>query len=177
MEFEVEEKQKEKPSLDNAVTSYLDDNLLSPGFGGKVLTAHRVLGSNSEEVYVWVYAQEFYDDFREKGTGLSGPVVLTISSQDEEEIKIIDHRLPRDGSYYPQDIKAMFPKKVQEAIFSVQQGQLIQELSSQVEERARVTRMSFGIQDPESTGAIPSIDNKASTADGEASKRIDLLKR
>jgi hypothetical protein len=126
-------------SLANAITTYLNDNLLLPEFGGKVFTAHEILGANAEEIYVWAYAQEFYqqNNVLEKGTGLSCPTVLTIDSQDEQEVKIIDHKLPRDGSFYPQDIRTMFPKEIQDIIFSIQQGETIPELRCQVEERAR----------------------------------------
>jgi len=126
-------------SLANAITTYLDENLLLPNFGGKVFTAHEILGAKAEEIYVWAYAQEFYkqNNALEKGTGLSCPAVLTIDSQDGKEVKIVDHKLPRDGSFYSQDIKTMFPKKVQDAIFNINQGQTIPELSYQVEERAK----------------------------------------
>jgi len=126
-------------SLANAITTYLDENLVAPNFGGKVFTAYEILGAKAEEIYVWAYAQEFYKENNalEKGTGLSCPVVLTVDSQDEKEVNIIDHKVPRDGSFYSQDIKTLFPKKVQDAIFNIHQGQTIPELSYQVEERAR----------------------------------------
>ncbi len=116
-----------------------DENLVAPNFGGKVFTAHEILGAKAEEIYVWAYAQEFYKENNalEKGTGLSCPVVLTVDSQDEKEVNIIDHKMPRDGSFCSQDIKTLFPKKVQDAIFNIHQGQTIPELSYQVEERAR----------------------------------------
>lgn len=114
----------------NAITAYLDDNLLSPNFGGKIFTAHEILGANAEEIYVWVYAQEFYkqNNVLKKGTGISCPIVLIIDLQNGQEISILDHKQPRDGSYYSQDIKTMFPRKVQEAISRIHQGQTIPEL-------------------------------------------------
>ncbi|MDK2984515.1 MAG: hypothetical protein PWQ96_157 [Clostridia bacterium] len=126
-------------SLDETITTYLDEHLLAPNFGGKVFTAHKILGDNSDEIYVWAYAMEFYKQNKSlrKGTGQSGPVVLNIEAQNGQRVKIASHKQPRDGSLYIQDIKNMFPKKVQDAIFNIQQGQTIPELSYQAEQRAR----------------------------------------
>lgn len=122
-----------------AIGTYLEENLLLPAFGGRVFAACEILGAGPREIYVWVYAQEFYkqQDVLEKGTGLSCPVVLTVDSQDDREPWVIGHRLPRDGSLYSQDIKAMFPGSVQHLVNGIQQGQTIPELSNLVEEKAR----------------------------------------
>lgn len=121
-----------------AISAYLDENLLSPAFGGRVFTAHEILGADAEGIYIWVYAQEFYktQGTLTKGTGLSCPAVLIIDSQGGQP-KVIGHRLPRDGSLYTQDVSALFPSKIQRLIKGVEQGQTIPEMSNLVEEKAK----------------------------------------
>lgn len=122
----------------NTILSYLDKNLISPSFGGKVFSSYKILGSSSEEIYVWVLVQEFYkaNDSVKLGTAISAPVVLVIN-QNKDSVTIVSHKIPGDGAQYSEDVKKLFPKEIQEEIFNIQQGQTIEELSNQIKERAR----------------------------------------
>jgi len=69
-----------------------------------------ILGQDGQEVYLWAICQVAGDP---NGHAASLPVVITLSGDgmiDEVEI-------PRDGTLYGEDIRTMFPKKMQSIIF------------------------------------------------------------
>lgn len=130
---------QESPHLAEAIGLYLDDHLMPPGFGGVVFTAYAVLGAAPGEVYVWAFAQEFYDQDGSIGTGsgLSCPAVVKISLGGEQVVGVAGHRIPRDGELYAEDVKNMFPESVQHAVLGIHQSDTVAELRASVEERAR----------------------------------------
>lgn len=110
---------------------YINENLIKPNSGGKILSAHEVLGSDKEagEIYVWTIVQEFINkgDGFEKTSGLSQPLVLKVEETDGS-LKIFNHKAPRDGNDYPNDIKNLFPKEVRNKIANFNNQKLIEEL-------------------------------------------------
>lgn len=125
---------------DDTILAYLDKNLIKPHFGGKVFSAYKILGNDSDQIHVWAYIMEFYKDGTnnsiEEGTGMSGPMVLRVN-QSGNNVVVVNHTMPRDGAFYTGDIKKLFPQDVQEMIFSIHDTQIVEELSSQAEKRAK----------------------------------------
>ncbi len=103
------------------INLYLSEEVMDPNFGGEVFSVYDVLKSDRKtgEIYIWALIEEYYetDAGLEPGTGMSVPMVLHIK-QNEDAFGIRDHTLPRDGSYYPEDIKTLFPRSVQSKILN-----------------------------------------------------------
>ncbi|MGE6490351.1 hypothetical protein ACQKD4_01490 [Exiguobacterium sp. NPDC077395] len=99
----------------NELERYLTAEVMSPNFGGDVYASYHILGTSTtrQEVYVWALLQEYYPNHQqlERGTGMSVPIVLRID-QSTGVSRIVDHTLPRDGSYYPSDLHTLFPLRI-----------------------------------------------------------------
>lgn len=144
-------------SKNEAVQKYLEENeeFNKPSFGGKNFVAYKKLGEKSAgnltEQYLWVLAQEYFieDGSLQKGTGISGPVLLVFVDK-----KIDGLRFPRDGNLYINDLREMFPSEVlNQPVFSSKDvsyhNQLVDELSQDVEAQARL----FSEASEKSTGS------------------------
>jgi hypothetical protein len=68
-----------------------------------------ILGISGSEVYVWVLCKA------RDWPGTPGSVPAVIHLAKDGEIKGVN--LPRDGNYFPKDIRTMFPSEVQTKIF------------------------------------------------------------
>jgi hypothetical protein len=94
------------------IERYIRQEVMSPNFGGEVFSAYEILDSDRKkgELYIWALIQEYYkeDTGIEQGTGMSVPMVLKID-ESKDSLKVLSHTLPRDGSFYAEDIKSMFP--------------------------------------------------------------------
>lgn len=94
---------------------WLARGLAGPNFGGRPYCGVDVLGMSADarRAYVWVFCQELYLSAGQvqEGTGVSVPVLVTISGSGAGTL-VMSWRMPRDGSAYPSDIKAMFPAAV-----------------------------------------------------------------
>ena len=53
-----------------------------------------------------------------------------------DEFEVIDSRIPRDGSYYPKDIKSIFPRNVRKQIEDVHQDGTVKRLSLENQQKA-----------------------------------------
>lgn len=69
-----------------------------------------ILGTSGNEVYVWALCKVKAPI----GSAGSVPAVIKLA----ENRKIEEVIIPRDGSYYPVDVKALFPADIQEQIFN-----------------------------------------------------------
>ncbi len=71
----------------------------------------QVLGHTGQEVYVWAFcaANQAGADI----TAASVPTVLTLT----DDGHTVTARIPRDGTYYAEDVRAMFPPEVQQQVF------------------------------------------------------------
>lgn len=123
------------------IEKYLRDEVMDPNFGGKNFSAYEVLGSDQDkgEIYIWAFIQEYYEEGNgiEEGTGMSVPMVLKLD-QSQNSFKVLSHTLPRDGNYYAEDIKDLFPKKAEKKIFdypTVDIGKLIKEAEGEAKEK------------------------------------------
>lgn len=94
------------------IERYIRQEVMSPNFGGEIFSAYEILASNEEkgEIYLWALIEEYYKEGAEveQGSGMSVPMVLKVD-RSEGALKVTGHSLPRDGSFYADDIKDMFP--------------------------------------------------------------------
>jgi len=108
---------------EGSIRDYLQNNIVSPSFCGKVFCAYDLFGSEIKDnkiyVYLWTLCMEYClkDGKLIKGSGVSMPVVL-IASQIQQGYKITEHKEPMNGSFYAKSIKELFPEKYYKYIFS-----------------------------------------------------------
>jgi len=121
------------------IEEYLNREVMEPSFGGEVFSAYEILGTddNAEKIYIWALILEYYktDTALEVGTGMSLPMVLHVE-QTEDSLQISSHTMPRDGSYYQEDVETLFPNNIQSKIFdypSKHIDKLSDELDNKVE--------------------------------------------
>lgn len=72
-------------------------------------------------LYVWVYCAEYSLENGELETlsGSSGPVKIVYPNElSFYDLDRFSHEVPRNGSYYSEDIKEIFPENIQEKIFN-----------------------------------------------------------
>ena len=81
-------------------------------------------------VYVWVLEERFYfeDGKIIQRSGSSIPYQFVVEKINDV-FEVIDSRIPRDGSYYPKDLKNIFPRSVRKEIENVYQDGTIERLS------------------------------------------------
>lgn len=71
----------------------------------------QVLGHTGQEVYVWAFCAA-----RQPGADIAAasvPAVLALAGDGHT----ITARIPRDGTYYPEDVRTLFPADVQQRVF------------------------------------------------------------
>ncbi|MBT2694244.1 hypothetical protein [Bacillus sp. ISL-55] len=94
------------------IERYISQEVMDPNFGGEIFNAYEILATNEEkgEIYLWALIEEYYKEGAEveHGSGMSVPMVLKVD-RSEGTFKVTGHTLPRDGSFYADDVKAMFP--------------------------------------------------------------------
>jgi hypothetical protein len=123
-----------------SIKDYLQQKVASKGFNGNVYCEYDVLDAEiagvDGKLYLWAFCQEYYRKGQnlESGTGGSFPVVLKIR-EENNQIKVISHQKPRDGSLYATDMPVMFSKKALTII-----------AADPKEQNKRVTRMQNQIK-------------------------------
>ncbi|MBY0755349.1 hypothetical protein K5V21_07750 [Clostridium sardiniense] len=92
-------------------------------------SAFKILGSSDNEIYLWVLKEN------ESGGGGSVPLVLEIKKENNN-LNILSYKMPGSGDDYGKDIKEMFPKGVQNKIFSKPDAhnEMISELQKELQE-------------------------------------------
>lgn len=75
------------------------------------------------EVYLWVIFEEYIDKdgTLEKLSATSMPYVVIIDTTNDE-YKIIDYKVPKDGNKYKTSIKEMFPITIREKVLSFEKS-------------------------------------------------------
>ena len=96
------------------IEDYLVINIGISAFGGKVFCAYEPLNAEQgveDKIYLWALCQEYYleQESLMPGTGVSLPVALQIQEKNGH-YEVIDHIVPRDGTYYGPDVQATFPR-------------------------------------------------------------------
>jgi len=92
---------------------------------------------NLYSVYAWVLEECFYFEGGEiiDESGLSIPYKFVVEKINDE-FEVTDSRIPRDGNYYPKDIKNIFPRGVRKEIDNVHQDGTIERLSLENKQKA-----------------------------------------
>lgn len=90
-------------------------------------------------VYAWVVDGRYYLDNEEikQDSSSSIPYVFVVEKMDEEYV-VTDSRIPRDGSYYANDMKNMFPLSVRSDMERLQVDGTIEKMILEVEEKAEL---------------------------------------
>lgn len=80
-------------------------------------------------VYSWVLEETYYLDKNElkEESGSSIPYKFVVERNDEE-FKVVDSRIPRDGSYYSEDIDNIFPKSIRNQVNNVHDNGVVEKL-------------------------------------------------
>ena len=91
------------------------------------------------EVDAWVLCETYYQKEGNvlQDSGYSIPHKFTVEKQGDEYV-VTDAKIPRDGSYYPEDIKDMFSWSVRNSIEKVHQDGTIDRLSLEIEEQVEL---------------------------------------
>ncbi len=125
------------------IIDYLQKTILSPNFGGDVWVDYYEFGRQEKEIFLWVYAVEYFsrDGELEMGSGFSGPMALTIKDD-----SIQKHWQPREGENYSSSIKNKFPSKYQEDVlnFQARHQDILKDLKESVSRKAEEELIEAG---------------------------------
>ena len=90
-------------------------------------------------VYAWVVEGKYYleNDILKQGSGYSIPFKFKVM-KNESGYRVVDSRIPRDGSYYSNDMKNIFPRSVRNDMDKVHHDGTVDKLIIEVEEQAKL---------------------------------------
>lgn len=90
-------------------------------------------------VYAWIVEGKYYleNDILKQDSGYSIPFKFKVIKNDSG-YRVVDSRIPRDGSYYSGDMKNIFPRSVRNDMKNVHTDGTIDELIVEVEEQAKL---------------------------------------
>ena len=95
----------------DTIIDYLTDGIVEPTRGGEIFADYYEMGRGPNELYIWAHISEFYreDGELKAGSGVSHPMTLTLSNSDGSPT---EHLIPRDGSYYAESLREIFPTQL-----------------------------------------------------------------
>jgi hypothetical protein len=103
-----------KDTVEDEILSYLEKRLLSLQFGGVIGCAYEPVSEEWDgeqgKAYGWVLCIERLGDGID-GTGVSLPVVLTLTRSDAD-LEVTGHDIPADGTEYEASFQRLFPPSV-----------------------------------------------------------------
>jgi len=137
------------PALEERINDYLVEHIAIIGFGGEAFCVHEMLSpkiGNAGEIYIWAYCQEYTleQGLVIEGSGISIPVGLQ-TRQNNDQVEITGHLVPRDGSYFGPDVRSIFPKSTWPQIMP-QNKQEISLYNSRAKELMAETRIEAGLE-------------------------------
>ena len=90
-------------------------------------------------LYAWVLEGKYYLDNGEikQDSGSSIPYKFVVKKVDNQ-FKVVDYKIPRDGSYYPKDIKDIFPREVEKSILDVHSDGTVKRLQLDLDEQTKL---------------------------------------
>lgn len=90
-------------------------------------------------VYAWVLEESYYEEKGKvkQGSGLSTPYKFTVKNVNEK-FEVTEAKMPRDGTYYPVDMKDLFPSSVRNDIEKVQYDGTIERLSLDIQKQVEL---------------------------------------
>lgn len=113
----------EQISLDEIISSYLEQEVAFTAIDGIVFEAHELYGTEEKEgktyAYIWSMQQEYayVDNEIVRGAGASMPLVIVLEKDGEDSYSTITHMAPQDGERYASSVKKLFPQKYHDRIF------------------------------------------------------------
>lgn len=132
---EISESESDKQLIEN----YLNEETINANFGGEIFSVFHIFDSSQtdNEIYIWAFSQEYYyeDEAFKQGTGWSIPMVLQFEQDNGGLLTILGHMVPRDGSYYTEDIKAMFPSQLHNEIFNFETSPHLNDLQQSLDRK------------------------------------------
>ncbi|MBE6781090.1 MAG: helix-turn-helix transcriptional regulator [Ruminococcaceae bacterium] len=90
-------------------------------------------------VYAWVYGQSYYPNENGEivsGSGYSCPYMIIVG-RINDDYYVSSYETPRDGSYYPQDMKRLFPIYVRYQMDEVYSDGTPERLKLEIDERVK----------------------------------------
>lgn len=95
--------------------------------------------ANNVLVYSWILEESYYENEDEivQENGSSIPYKFVLKSNDSN-YEVVSHQIPRDGSYYTEDMKIIFPDEVLSDMDKVHSDGTIEELKLNIQ--TQVTR-------------------------------------
>jgi hypothetical protein len=130
-----------------SIKNYLNANVASTGFGGKPYCAYEVLDAQQEgeniNIYLWTVCQEYYSDKQKlrQGTGSVLPVALAMQ-RNGSNLDVLDHRVPRDGGFYSEDMSDIFSQRFKtknQAETTADKNNRVNRLRGEIEREAGVS--------------------------------------
>jgi len=121
---------------ERTIEEYLDaktNDISSPFQGGRMYSAFKILGTDSNKIYLWMLKYEYLKESNELTNGVSLPVVLTIKVKDNQVV-IENHSFPKDGAEYGPSLKKLFPQNIREQI-SENHNEIVKALEQIIEDR------------------------------------------
>ena len=134
----IEKEQKNKISIiekeEDVIRTYLNektDDIVSSD-DGKCFSAFEILGARKDKVYILVLK------YNESGGASYTPVVLKVDSN-ADNFSIISHKIPRDGAYFSDDVKKLFPMRLRNKAFRIDRESEVRlkNLEKQIEKMRR----------------------------------------
>jgi len=90
-------------------------------------------------VYTWVLEESYYEEYGKvkQGSGSSIPHKFTVKNVNGE-FKVTDAKIPRDGTYYPIDMKELFPNSVRNNMEDVHHDGTIERLGLDIQKQVEL---------------------------------------
>lgn len=134
--------------IENAIKDYLvekGDNEVKYHDNEKIFVSMRVyLIEEKEEftyfnIYAWVLEEKYYleNDEIKQDSGSSIPYKFVVENINDEFV-VTDSRIPRDGSYYSEDMKKMFPNGVRNDMDKVHTDGTIDRLQLDIQQQIKL---------------------------------------
>ncbi len=100
------------------IEDYLNTVATKPQSGGKVFSAFIPYGQEIKNkqlyYYIWAVREEyvFNKNNLEKKSGAAGPVAIVVEEKNGKYAKVIDYKVPAEGSGYAASLAKIFPKNI-----------------------------------------------------------------
>jgi len=124
-------------NIDDVISKYLEQQFAFKAIDGVVFEAHELYGVEKKDgktyAYIWSVQQEYkyIDGKLENGAGLSIPLVLIMSTDENNNYTVLEYKAPKDGEQYAASIKEMFPKEYHEKILTRTNSTELEEIVKQ----------------------------------------------
>ena len=105
----------------------------------RVFLLDEVTKDDHYNFYAWVLEGKYYLENNEikESSAKSIPYKFVIKKKNGKFI-VVDYKIPRDGSYYPKDIKNIFPRDVRSFIDDVHSDGTIKRLQLDIDEQTKL---------------------------------------